>query len=206
MIMKTLNEISKKQIAIAIIVILILFYLSCLLLIIYWQLGENGIILGWYRITPPTNNINDLSIGKEGEVILSTKNGIMYEYHRYPQEQWIQVDKPSGEEFYQGLSCHQLEYSNTLYPPTSIKKTIGISCGMPEFGEEFIFVIDNSNHIWVWENSSTFIVSTVLDIMAYIAILVLLVILIILFIILIIVVNNKLPNTWLQATWPRLFK
>jgi hypothetical protein len=114
-----------------------------------------GAFVGWKKVAPPTGHPVALRLGEDGEVLLETAEGQLYELSRYSDPPWEAVEEPSGSSpYWAGCRPGENDYFVVPTPPGRVRQHVEGTCPGPEMATHYEVVLLDNHELWSWYHSS----------------------------------------------------
>lgn len=114
-----------------------------------------GSFVRWESVTPPDGRPATLRLGENGEVLLETAQGQLYEWSRYGDPPWTAVKEPSGGgPYWAGCRPAENDYFAVPTPPGRVRQRVECTYPGPGMATHYEVVLLDNNEIWSWSHSS----------------------------------------------------
>ena len=113
-----------------------------------------GLGTTWKKEISPPEQSSKLRLGDNGEVLLETLDGRLFEYTKNPEQPWVEITTPSGNTAWLGDAvCNS---GNSRYivipPPGKVKSRVQETCGYLESSYHLELALLENGEIWFWEH------------------------------------------------------
>ena len=132
-------------------IVLMLSTCTCAALTLFWP----GVLTRWEQAPAPPEALTRLHLGEAGEVLASTSNGTLYEFHYGAYQSsstWTKVSEPSGSPAVGGSCFPEGGSYLVLPPPGKVVSRMSENCAYMESGYHLEVVLLENGEVWTWEH------------------------------------------------------